>query len=131
MTFGAKCTVAVSNSGDKVVSDVVVELGGDTRYSFPAIIPHSEADSKQLKDSIPPAVKVSWKNADGIAVSKEVGIERPLPDGFRGRVLFQIDGASEVKFFVMPDAEEGSHLIPWGNSDNWDGSMLIPGMNQQ
>ena len=123
--------MAVSNSGDKAISDVAVELGGATTYSFPTIMPHAEAQSKPLKDSIPPALKVSWKNADGVAVSKEVKIEKPLPDGFRGRVLFQIDGASDVKFFVVPDSDGGSHLIPWGYGDNWDGSILIPGMNQQ
>jgi hypothetical protein len=131
MSLGAKCTMVVSNSGDKTVSDVIVELSRDARYSSPAIMPHSEADSRPLRDRLPAISKVSWKNSDGVVVSKEVRIEKPLPEGFRGRILFQIDGASEVKIFVMPDTEEGSQLIPWGHSPDFDGTVLIPGMNQQ
>jgi hypothetical protein len=131
MTTGSKCLVTVSNSSDAPVSDVVVEVRGIPMYSAPAIQPHSDAAYKPLSDGMSAPPRVSWKNKEGKLTSREIKLARALPMDFHGRLLFQIEGASEVRLFVMPEDEANASSIPWGNSGNWDGSIFIPGMNQE
>jgi hypothetical protein len=131
MTFGSKCLLAVSNSGDNPVTDVVVELGGVVGYRSAVLEPHSDANYRPLREGISMPPKLSWKDKNGVAVTREVKLAKPLPTNFRGRVVFQIDNASEVRMFVMPADEAGASSIAWGNSGGWDPTILIPGMNQQ
>jgi hypothetical protein len=131
LTTGSKCLVTVSNSSDNPVSDVIVEVRGVTMYTASAIDPYSDAPYKPLREGVSEPPRVSWKNKEGKLTSKDIKLARALPRDFHGRVLFQIDGASEVRLFVMPEDEANASSIPWGNSSGWDGSIFIPGMSQE
>jgi hypothetical protein len=131
MSAGSKCRLTVSNSGDRPVKDVVVEFGGAVGYTSPVVEPHSDANYRPLKEGIVVSPRLTWKDTNGVVITRDVKLAKPLSADFEGRVLLEINNASEVHMFVLPDDKSGASSIPWGYSDTANGTMTIPGLNQQ
>lgn len=130
LSTGSACRIVVSNAGDAAIRDVRVVAGGAALYTATEIRAHAEGDYGALDGPMPPVTVVRWKNPDGQEIEREVKSDKPAPSGFRGRVLYQVDGRGGVRRFLTPESKDGGGVIPWDSQGNWDGTLLIPGMSQ-
>ncbi|TFH14705.1 MAG: hypothetical protein E4H02_09395 [Lentisphaerales bacterium] len=124
----SRYVINVGNAGRTPIENVVVEFGGTVRYEAATIDPGTDAGGKNSGEPIGLVSALRWQDSTGVTVTREIRLERPLPDAFRGTFYYQIGRSNDVRLFIMPIGVDGSSTMPWGRPEDWEMSVGIPGL---
>jgi hypothetical protein len=112
------------------IRDVRLSVDGREWGSFNSIAPNKLAASKPRSGDAPKELGLSWVDAEGKAQSTTVSA-LPLTAGdFRGQLVVQIDADQSVKVTPVPSTDSKVSILPWAVPEAWEGSIGIPGMDQ-
>jgi hypothetical protein len=130
--LAAGCTttgynLVVVNAGDAPIRDVEVRTDGALRYAATTIDADQYGTQRRTDEGLPAVSELRWKDSSGKLHTQKIDAGKPLPQGFKGRVVFQIKGTTIRVFTQAAEAGSGSD-IPWGFDDRVDGTSSMPGM---
>jgi len=122
--------IIVGNASEEFLERAVLRSEGAV-YEFAKIEPHVNTVGQPLRDKLPGRYEVSWKTAGGKEFSTNITVNSKLPKGFKGTIEFQIDRKWNVSVFLQAQESANGSDMPWSTPANWEGSPMIPGMNQR
>ena len=125
---GKTCRLGVSNATDAPVESVSLSTPEGALYKADRIDPQSEGKYVPLDSPLPRVVRLAWTDPSGKATQRTIKQGKPLPAGFRGRILFEIKRDGSAQLFVTPPETPDGGLIPWNFTESFDGTVNIPGL---
>lgn len=124
----SRYVINVGNAGRARIENVEVEFGGSVRYKAEAIDPRTDAGGRNSREPIGLVSAVRWQDSTGATVAREIRLEKPIPDAFRGTFYYQVGRSNDVRLFIMPVGADGTSTMPWGRPEDWEMSVGIPGL---
>ena len=122
--------ITVGNPHDSLpVREVKVEVNGRMVRDFRQIAPKSQAALKPSRGAPPQAITVSWVDTEGRA--HRTTVDTSGDSDFRGQLALEITPANEVTLARIPPVEGELSILPWNTPEAWEGSVMIPGMNDR
>jgi hypothetical protein len=122
--------IIVGNASEEALERAILRSEGAV-YEFARIDPHVSTAGQPLRDKLPGRYEVSWKTAGGREFVTNITVNSTLPKGFKGTIEFQIDRKWNVSVFLQAQESGSGSDMPWSTPANWEGTPMIPGMNQR
>ena len=120
-----------NGSPDKAIRDVHLTVDGREWGRFASIAPSKLAASKPRNGALPGEMNLTWKDAEGVDQAATIS-SIPLTSGdFRGQLVVQIEADQSVNVIPVPATDARASILPWAVPEAWEGSIGIPGMDQQ
>ena len=127
---GVKSRLVVHNEMKTPVKAVHIIPKGLSPYQFGEISAQDRTPVKEFDSEFPAEVSLQWDDGLGKRYQKTFTQPEPLPKGFKGRVLFQIENDGVARMFVTPMTGNPDSDLPWAVPATWQGAPSIPGLSQ-
>jgi len=128
---GARYQVNVGNGNpSQALRDVRLSIDGAEWGTFKSIAPNKVAASKPRSGALPTSLTVAWLDPKGVSHTSTLS---PLPlaaTDFRGQWVVQIEPDQSVTVTPVATTDTKVSILPWAAPEAWEGSIGIPGMDQ-
>jgi len=121
--------LSIGNANSRLaVREIEVSADEKPLGSFHEIAPYTVAAAKSLSERFPKSITITWLDPEGSRHVEDVAIAGRIREGFRGQIVVEISPENTLSLkLIGPSAEEESSL-PWLLPEEWEGSVLLPGM---
>lgn len=108
--------------------EVRVEADGRFLRKFHHIGPLRQGVLKPGRGAPPEVIEVSWLDAEG--TRRHARVEPSDPE-FRGQIAIYINLDHSTGLALVAPEEGGLSILPWNMPEAWEGSIMLPGMNER
>lgn len=93
--------IGIFNAGSARIYEAQVSYASyRSRPTSPG--PKRSTGEALIEEPVPEIARVTWKSADGTEHRREVEVLDHMPDGFEGKILFEIGDGDEVRVRFQP-----------------------------